>query len=95
MSPRLPKKPATIRGKNRLRFQIVGITNHAKTRVIVGLQPSDIKIYRTDVGLGNELSWGDNCVCGESYFGRSGTSESDMRAVLKQLALPLVLQAAP
>jgi len=51
--PRLPRKPATIRGKNRLRFQIVGISNHAKTRVIIGLQPSDIKIYRTDVTSGD------------------------------------------
>jgi hypothetical protein len=32
-----------------LRFQIVGIGDHVKTRVIIGLQPSDIKIYRTDV----------------------------------------------
>ena len=49
VSPRLPGKLARIRGKNHLRFQIVGIGNHAKTRVIVGLQSSDIKIYRTDV----------------------------------------------
>jgi hypothetical protein len=47
--PRLPRELATIRGKNRLRFQIVGIRNHAKTRVTIGLQPSDMKIYRTDV----------------------------------------------
>jgi len=47
--PRLPGKPATIRGKNRLRFQIVGIEDHVKTRTIIGLQPSDIKNYRTDV----------------------------------------------
>jgi hypothetical protein len=47
--PRLPRELATIRGKNRLRLQIVGIRNHAQTRVIVGLQPSDFKIYRTDV----------------------------------------------
>jgi hypothetical protein len=47
--PRLPREPATIRGKSRLRSQIVGIWNHAKTRVIIELQPSDVKIYRTDV----------------------------------------------
>src|SRR3989338_860395 len=47
--PRLPRETATIRGKNRLQSQIVGIRNHAKTRVIIGLQPSDLKIYRTDV----------------------------------------------
>jgi hypothetical protein len=47
--PRLPRKLATIRGKNRLRSQIVGIGNHVNTRVIIGLQPSDLKIYRTDV----------------------------------------------
>jgi len=33
-----------------LQSQIVGIRNHAKTRVIIELQPSDLKIYRTDVG---------------------------------------------
>jgi hypothetical protein len=49
--PRMPRKPATIRGENRLRFQIVGIGDHVKTRVIIGLQPSDIKIYRTDVSV--------------------------------------------
>jgi len=32
-----------------LQSQIVGIRNHAKTRVIIELQPSDLKIYRTDV----------------------------------------------
>src|SRR3990172_8186407 len=47
--PRLPRKLATIRGKTRLRSQIVGIGNHVNTRVIIGLQPSDFKIYRTDV----------------------------------------------
>ena len=46
--PRLPRKLATIGGKNHVRSQIVGIGNHVKTRVIIGLQPSDIKIYRTD-----------------------------------------------
>jgi hypothetical protein len=45
----MPRKLAKIPGKNHLRFQIVGIRNHAKTRVSVGLQLSDIKIYRTDV----------------------------------------------
>jgi len=35
-----------------MRFQIVGIENHAKTRVSVGLQSNDIKIYRTDVTYG-------------------------------------------
>ena len=47
--PRLPKELATIRGKSHLRFQIVGITDHAKTRVNIGLQPGEFKIYRTDV----------------------------------------------
>lgn len=49
--PRLPRKLATIRDKYGLRFQIVGISNHVKLPVIVGLQPSDLKIYRTDVAL--------------------------------------------
>jgi hypothetical protein len=31
------EETATIRRKNRSRFQIVGIRNHAKTRVIIGL----------------------------------------------------------
>ena len=55
MSPRLPRKLATIRRKNCLRFQIVGIANHAKTRVIARLQASDIRIYRTDVTFYNDL----------------------------------------
>ena len=45
----MPRKLATIRDKYGLRFQIVGIRNHVKLPVIVGLQPSDLEIYRTDV----------------------------------------------
>ncbi|MFM9967863.1 MAG: class I SAM-dependent DNA methyltransferase, partial [Burkholderiales bacterium] len=48
-------KLATIGGKNHMQSQIVGIGNHVKTRVIIGLQPSDIKIYRTDVKAQNKF----------------------------------------
>lgn len=48
-----PIKLATMRGKNRLRSQIVGIENHVKTHAIVGLQPTGIKICRTDIGEKN------------------------------------------
>ncbi|HEY4713002.1 MAG TPA: hypothetical protein VIH30_01980, partial [Aquirhabdus sp.] len=59
--PRLPKETATIRGKNRLQSQIVGITNHTKTRVIIGLQPSDLKIYRTDVFQAPSVAYIGDC----------------------------------
>ena len=63
MLPRLPRKPATIGGKNHLRSQIVGIGIYVKTRINVGLQPSDIKIYRTDVKLTKKITLLDYGMC--------------------------------
>ncbi|MEZ5615501.1 MAG: hypothetical protein R3E35_09820 [Rhodocyclaceae bacterium] len=41
-----------------MRFQIVGIEHHVKIRAIIGLQPSDIKNYRTDVDQFAQASFG-------------------------------------
>jgi hypothetical protein len=46
----LPGELTKIRRKNRGRFQIVGIGDHAKTRVIAGFQSSEVKNGRTNVG---------------------------------------------
>ncbi|MEI8022383.1 MAG: hypothetical protein WCH39_29505, partial [Schlesneria sp.] len=45
----LPGELTKIRRKNRGRFQIVGIGDHAKTRVIAGFQSSEVKNGRTNV----------------------------------------------
>lgn len=47
--PHLPEELAKIRRKNRARLQIVGIGDHAKTRVIAGFQSSEVRNGRTNV----------------------------------------------
>lgn len=51
--PPLPERLAAIPGKENLRFQIAGIGNHARTRIIVGLQPSGIELPRADTPSGS------------------------------------------